>query len=52
MGSHQRYQEPTDPHGNKKREYTRQDGNIVEKGLFKFDRAGFIWNFILQIEEQ
>ena len=43
---------PTDIHGNKRMEYTRQDGNIVEKGFFIFGPDGLLNSIYLYAEEQ
>ena len=52
LGSNQVYRAPTDIHGNKKMEYTRHDGNIVERGIFAFAPDGLLNYFYLHSEEQ
>ena len=42
MGSNQIYRAPTDFYGNREMEYSRHDGNVAERGSFRFDPAGLL----------
>ena len=42
LGSNEVYLRPADVYGNNRMEYTRQDGNVVESGRFRFQPAGIL----------
>jgi hypothetical protein len=52
LGTFEVYRAPTNIHGNKRMEYTRQDGDVVEKGRFEFNPNGLLNRLSLYTEEQ